>query len=394
MRLVIRMYDLVACDRNKGLPEALIMPRGRILSRKECLALFPDAPSKGLSGAALWYDALAMDTERIPLAYIRKAIANGAAAANYLKAVNFIRHRNRIQGIRAVDGWSGRNLEVKAGMVVNASGPWVGEAIRSKRFESLGWVKGINLVVRKKLVTECAVGVERPPGYAHGDNGMLFLVPWRGHTLIGTVYQPYHGNPEKIKMEESDARQFLRLVNVSLPAAKLRLDDVSFFHCGLLPSRAVKGVHASALPDRNAEIVDHEREDGIKGMISIKSVKYTTAPRIAEKVMRLLKAKGIVRAGVRQVQEPREKAVAFPAGFPAGNGPLDREAVFYAVKEEMACRLSDLVFRRTNLGTAGLPPKAVLAHAARTMGEVLGWTPKRIEEEILDVESCYEFRNS
>jgi len=393
MRLVLRIYDLFAFDRNQGLPEDRAIPRGRILAMKECLSLFPEASRKGMTGAALWYDALATDSERIPLAYIQNAAGKGAVVANYLKVVDLMRHRNRILGVAAVDGLTGRNLEVKAKMVINATGPWINTAIRSRKFETLGWVKGINLVVRKKLVDACAVGLEKAPGYRRHDNGMLFLVPWRGHTLIGTLYQPYHEHPEALKIKESDIRELLDLVNGSHPAAKLDLNDVSFFHCGLLPSRAVKAFRASAAPDSHSEIVDHEKEDGIKGILSIKSVKYTTAPRVAERVVRLLIGKVGTRTGV-QPEPETGAAAAGPGAQLIGNDSLDPETVLHAVKEEMALRLSDLVFRRTNLGASGPPSRTVLESASQTMGGLLGWTPKRIEEEIQEVDACYAFRNA
>jgi len=399
MRLALGLYDILSRDRNKGLPKTKAIPPGRILSKKECLALFPEARPNGLSGAALWYDALAADTERIPLTYILKAVGMGSVAANYFEAVDLIRRQNQVAGVKGVDILTGQELELKAGTVINASGPWMNEVVQSKKFKPLGWVKGMNLVIRKKLVSKCAVGLEMPQktkskNTGNDDNRMLFLVPWKGHTLIGTLYKAFNEKPDTLKVEESEAREFLDIVNIAFPAAKLDLDDVSFFHCGLLPSHKIRDSHPSAIPDGHSEIIDHEKTDGLKGIISIKSVKYTTAPQLAKRVMRHLKAKGVIKKGPGQKKDSG-KAIPAPSDvFTTGKEGVDPEVVFHAVNEEMACRLSDLVFRRTNLGTAGPPQKRVLVAAARAMGELLGWTPQRIKEEIQEVDSCYAFRNS
>jgi glycerol-3-phosphate dehydrogenase len=56
------------------------------------------------------------------------------------------------------------------------------------------------------------------------------------------------------------------------------------------------------------------------------------------------------------------------------------EAV-YAVRAEMARRMADVVFRRTELGTDGHPGIAALDEAQRLLSEELGWSSQRSAEE-------------
>jgi glycerol-3-phosphate dehydrogenase len=58
-----------------------------------------------------------------------------------------------------------------------------------------------------------------------------------------------------------------------------------------------------------------------------------------------------------------------------------RAEVRYAVREEMAQRLSDVVFRRTELGTAGIPGDEVLSECAAVMQGEFGWSSARVAQE-------------
>jgi len=58
--------------------------------------------------------------------------------------------------------------------------------------------------------------------------------------------------------------------------------------------------------------------------------------------------------------------------------------VVFAVRDEMARTLPDIVMRRTGIGTLGNPGDAVLRKVARVAAKELQWSPERIEKEISD----------
>jgi glycerol-3-phosphate dehydrogenase len=68
---------------------------------------------------------------------------------------------------------------------------------------------------------------------------------------------------------------------------------------------------------------------------------------------------------------------------------LLKAEVKYLVEEEMACRLADVVFRRTGIGTAECPNHNWLKDAAQYMGEILGWDAAQIENEVEEVFNRY-----
>jgi glycerol-3-phosphate dehydrogenase len=69
----------------------------------------------------------------------------------------------------------------------------------------------------------------------------------------------------------------------------------------------------------------------------------------------------------------------------AAEGPTVGAEVIYAIRHEMAVRLSDIVIRRLGLGAAGHPGATVVRAAASVAAEELGWDTSRLGAEIADV---------
>jgi glycerol-3-phosphate dehydrogenase len=63
--------------------------------------------------------------------------------------------------------------------------------------------------------------------------------------------------------------------------------------------------------------------------------------------------------------------------------------VLYAAREEMAQALSDVVLRRTELGSGGNPGHVILEQCANLLGDELGWDNERRKTEIDKVIGCY-----
>jgi glycerol-3-phosphate dehydrogenase len=85
---------------------------------------------------------------------------------------------------------------------------------------------------------------------------------------------------------------------------------------------------------------------------------------------------------------PRVLELAQPGA--EGRAPLDDDGEIlaqatYAVREEMAQTLEDVVMRRTGLGTLGFPGEAALGAVAALTGRELGWDDARRESEMASV---------
>src|SRR5215210_2836715 len=102
------------------------VPKHAHLFRKQVARIAPDLRTEDLKGAIRYYDAQ-VDDARLVLAIARTAASHGAHVATRTRAVGFLREGERVVGVRAVDLESGRELEVRARVVVNAAGVWTDE---------------------------------------------------------------------------------------------------------------------------------------------------------------------------------------------------------------------------------------------------------------------------
>jgi glycerol-3-phosphate dehydrogenase len=253
----------------------------------------------------------------------------------------------------------GGELEVRARMVVNATGPGVNRLLARAEITPPGnpLLLGMNLVLRRPVVTTHAVG-------ARSDGRYLFLVPWRDRAIVGTAYDPPDAAPDVAvaRFVDEAARAF--------PWAGLQPGDVSLVHRGLVPARRAAG----GLETRS-RIVDHEADDGVPGLVSVRGVKYTTARAEAEKAVDL-----VLRRLRRDGPPCRTATTPLPAARALEGSIAEQTA--RAVREEMAIHLGDVVLRRTDLGTAGPSPGPDLEAAAAAMASVLGWEERKTRAEL------------
>ncbi len=441
MRLAFAVYDMVAFDRNRGVVPDNRLPRGTAISADEVKWAVPGIDDKGLTGGAIWYDAIAADTERLVLEYVLEAVKYGADVANYAEVTGLIQEGDRVTGVTARDVPTGAMIRVNCRAVVNAAGPWL-ERLAGGQSPLAGqlWATAINIVVKKRLFRKYAVGLEGYTAFTDRDaiikrgKRLFFFVPWQeNYTMIGTTYKPYRGKVDDFSLQRRDVQELIDDINKIYPAAQLTMGDVTFCHGGLLPiTGADDGQADSVQLDKSSQIIAHPATDGMGGLFSIKGVKYTTAPDIAEKMVRILqddkhlgprppgsyiapspprldhgptiKKLGHdyepIRAHLEGRYGARWRAVfaVLVQSDGVNNGesvwlseepPLLVAEVLYFVHEEMASTLADVVFRRSHLGSAECPGSATLARIAEIMGRELAWTDEERDRQIADVVEVY-----
>lgn len=378
-RVALATNDLVSMFRNRGLNRERTIPRGRLVSRDECLYLFPGfLPGDGLTGGALWYDAQLRHPERLTLSFLRSAVSRGAAAANYLRVDGLRVVNGTVEGALATDGVEGKSFEIRSRAVLVAAGPWTGgllaRATGAPPLPTPAHTLGVNLVIRRRLA-DVGVGVqartarERDP--VGGGRRFLFLAPHDTTTLLGTWYAGANRADTRPQVDRG-ARVLIEEFNEACPGLALTPGDVVRHQWGWLPLKAgIEPGRPDALAER-PRVLDHSRVGGICRLFSMEGVKYTTARRVAERAV------DQVFAGLER-KSPRCLTSVTP--LDTGN----RSDVLYAVREEMAIRLADIVFRRTSLGEPPGPDRAAVETAARVAGAELGWNAARQDSEVEDV---------
>ena len=444
----VKLNDLLSFDRNWGSDPQKVLPNGRVLSRAACLDLLPGLDGAGVSGGVLWYDGQMYNSERLLLSFVLSAAAARAQAVNYVTATGFLQEDGRVTGVRARDELSGVALEIRARLVVNATGPWVDDLLgrfdppllRHKFYLSTA----MNLVTRQ-ILRDCAVGLSSryaralPDGSTKSRSRVLFVAPWHGYSLVGTRHAPYDGDVAGDWVTEEIIRDFVAEVNQAYPGAALRREDVYQVHRGFLPATADSRDRAGVRLIREGQVTDHATENGVDGLVTVVGVKYTTARHVAEKAVDLVFTKlgrpsprcqtahtqlyggQISRFDHFITQAMEEWPYELPPShlrrllYNYGSAwrqllpywqqdpdlgqpltaatPLTKAEVLHGVRQEMAQKLSDVVLRRTELGLTGKPDEVCLQACARIMAAELGWDRSRIFQEIEEMEAVYGARD-
>src|SRR3989337_1536062 len=124
LSLALHIYNHVV-ERNPLDGYQRKIPRGRIISREECLQALPDIEKKGLTGGIILYDCQISDSERLIISIAKSAAESGADLANYLEVLGFIKDHNRLGGVKVKDLLTGDDFAICARFIVNTSGPWI-----------------------------------------------------------------------------------------------------------------------------------------------------------------------------------------------------------------------------------------------------------------------------
>lgn len=437
-------YDILTLDRNKGIqdPQRRI-PHGRSLSRQECLEMFPGLKTEGLTGGVLFYDGQMYNAPRLALSFLKSAVNAGAVVANYVEATGFLREGNDVVGVAARDLLNGDALQIRGKVVLNAAGPWAtsllgaGLGLRLKR--QLSFSRDTAFVVNRPLTGRYALAVQGrtrdPDAVMSRGNRHLFMVPWRHCTLIGVWHTVYGGHPDEIIVTREEVQAYLDEFNAAYVLPRpLTLDDVSLVNAGLVLFGDNRPGAADLSYGKRSIVVDHSKEHGVNGLVSVVGVRYTTARGVGEKVVDLVFKKlgeKVPRSSTAETpiyggqiegfeEFSRQATTRRPAGvsvdtmhsllrnhgaaYPEileyvakdpslsrtiGESNVIEAEVVHAVRREMAHKLSDVVFRRTDLGTGGHPGESALHMCADIMASELRWNGDRVERELDEVKAVF-----
>lgn len=438
--------DIISADRNRLKDEQKHIPMGKVISKRRCLELAPGLERSGINGAALWTDAQVYNSERLLLSFILSAMQEGATVANYVQATSFIQNGSRISGIHAIDALSGDQFEIRAKATVNTSGGWLDQVLNTidTHSKKVKLSTAMNLVINRKLLRETALGFNGYYSYPlpnrqhHSGRHVLFMTPWRDATLIGTYHRPYDGDPDQMSVTESDIQSFLEEINKGYPNDPVQRNEVAYFYKGFLPMDGIHSMTGEVKLTKHYQLYDHQKE-GWHNLLSVVGVKYTTARDVAVKTCNYI---------IQQLGRPASKSNSHNRRLTGGDidsfhdllsnalshnnhdigdrhirhlvynygsnytrilkyGQHDKQwiesldgtsevlkaEVIHAVREELAFKLSDVVMRRTDLGSAGHPGEKALESCARLMSQELGWSADQMKRELDETRNLYQVKS-
>jgi len=423
----LTLYDVLSFDRGWLDDPAQRLPGHSWLNAKEALAHEPVLDGPGLEGAFRYYDAQMYSPERLALECLVDADAHGAAVANYVEAGKLLLRGGKVEGCSARDTATGTSFDIRAKATLVAAGPWADifleHALAKPASHKLQRSKGIHVLV-PSMTRDAALTVATKHGH-------FFVLPWRGHTLLGTTDTAFSSNPDNVGVSESDISTFFTFINHHLPAAKLGWGNVEYFYAGLRPL-VDDGSGDTYGASRRAELVDHGKDDKLDGLFSAIGGKWTTSRGLAESVVDTLTSKLGVKTHTCETgrsllpggrvgcfgdfvkhQQPMPSlshlAQLYGARLPdmlaeagdrpellspiAKTGDIGAQVIF-AMREEMALTLEDVVMRRTGIGQLGAPMRDTLDVVSRLMATELSWSEDRRAREIASIAPWYHTREA
>jgi glycerol-3-phosphate dehydrogenase len=261
----LKLYDALARER----PGAA----SRLLNAEETGLRLPNVVTERLRGGVLYRDAQ-FDDARLALTLAQTAADHGATLLNYARVDRLMKDGNRVIGAYAVDVETGREYEVRAKVVVNATGIFADAVKRMDDVStrpSLAPSQGAHLVLSREFFAgETAMMVP------YTDDGrVFFMIPWLGRVLAGTTDTPVEAPESEPVARDAEVAFLLRHARRFLERKPSESDVLSVFagHRPLIRGNA-----------RNSKSLtrEHVVETSASGLVTVLGGKWTTYRRMSE----------------------------------------------------------------------------------------------------------------
>lgn len=375
----------------------------------EIQEICPQVNEKRLLGGYQFYDAQT-DDARLVLRVLQEGQNKGGVALNYAAVKGLLRQKNgRVVGVALQDVENNLTYEVKAGVVINATGAWADELRQHvDRPARLRRLRGSHLIFPHSVLP-----VNDVISFLHPqDHRPVFAFGWEGATLVGTTDLDH---PEDMQTDPTitaaESEYLLQAVDHIFGCLNLTMKDVRSTMSGI---RAVLNT-GKADPSREArdEVLWNE-----EGLITITGGKLTMYRQMACETLKFARAylpgnthcNGDARALDVLTEDHVAELAAYKDLDPmlklrlqgryshqtaqllvlAGPGELELipetyttwAEIRWAAHAEQILHLDDLLLRRTRLGN-------LLEHGAREqLGRIraiaqpeLGWSDQRWQAE-------------
>lgn len=212
LRLGLFLYDHL--NRKNRLPKC------KSLARKKEPDYF--APLKtNLDRGFLFYDGVT-DDARLTIVNAIQAKEHGAS----IRTRSAVTHTQIINNLwqLTVQPHSEPTYTIYARTLINAAGPWVKSVERLTQIpdqQQISLVKGSHILVPKLYEGEHAYFLQ------HQDKRVIFVIPYHGHSMIGTTDVAISGNLEEIRISNEEIDYLINLVNTYFKAQLSKNDIVS-----------------------------------------------------------------------------------------------------------------------------------------------------------------------
>lgn len=401
----LKVYDLLAGKYGFG--------KSVLLSRDEVLARIPTLQEDGLRGGVLYHDGQ-FDDSRLLIALAQTACKQGACLLNYAPVTGLLKNgEGMITGVTFSDSETGQTYEAPARCVVNATGGFCGAVQQMDERQTEPMIspsQGVHIVLNHSFL---------PGGTAimvpHTRDGrVMFAIPWHGHVVVGTTDTPI----TQVRLEPTPERgeiDFILETAGDYLARRPSRDDILSVFTGIRPL-----VNTARSSNTAALSREHTITISKSGLLTIAGGKWTTYRKMAEDcvehatvlaglderpcVTRNLPIHGATSgtdtAGPLAVygtdaseieliarKSPKLASVLHPAL------PVIGAQVVWAVRQEMARTLDDVLARRTRAlflnSRAALEMAPTVADLMATeLGRDSEWQKSQLRE-FAEIANCF-----
>jgi glycerol-3-phosphate dehydrogenase len=260
------------------------------LSKRKALELMPDLDGRKLAAGFLYYDAR-VDDARLTLMVVKTAASLGAVAANRVEATGLLRTGGRVGGAVLTDRLTGRQLETRAAVVINAAGVWADELRaldEGANPRSIRPAKGVHITLpagRPALDIAAVLPVPR-------DRRSVFVIPWGDRIYVGTTDTDYDGPLEDPQCTAADIDYLLGALNAWVTKPVGRHEVLSSWAGlrplvgGSEPAADASSPGGSGVSGKAARTADLSRRHSVRvapsGLVTIVGGKLTTYRAMAE----------------------------------------------------------------------------------------------------------------
>ena len=343
-----------------------------------------------------------VDPYRLVYANVEDAVAHGARAMNHTKVIDLVRDGGKVIGVR-YQAPDGSISEARAGVVVNATGPWSPQVSELAGLSvQLRPAKGIHIVYPHRI-SNFSISAESV------DGRDLLMVSHAGFTLLGTTDDDFYGDLDSVDVLRDEVEYLLQAFERVFPSIR-----------SYRPVRATTGVRPTLFKwrryedelSRRYEVIDHAK-DGVDGFVTIAGGKLSMYRLMAEQTSDAVcrKLGHQVASTTAATPLPGNESEMEPAadlarrcGIPAlaavklqsrhgtraeevldgGRAarlvcrcePMTEAELAYSARSEQVRSLAD-AFRRVGLAAGPCAGAACVLRAAEVIGAELGWSPSQ-----------------
>jgi glycerol-3-phosphate dehydrogenase len=392
----LRLYDMLAGKHGFG--------HSINLSPEETVEKIPQVETEGLRGGVQYHDGQ-FDDARLVINLAQTVVDEGATVINYMEVTELIKAEDLVTGVVVKDKLSDDEFKIETRCVINATGAFSDAVRKMDDSESTPIIKpsrGVHIVLDKEFL-----GGDTAIMVPHTDDGrVLFAIPWLGKVVIGTTDTEVESldieplaTSEEIDFIISNASRYL--------TRDPSLSDIKSVFAGLRPLVVRKSKENTAELSREHQILISST-----GLVTVTGGKWTTYRLMGEETI----DQAIAIAQVDYIpSQTKDLAIhGWDQNFPVFGAlshygidafrieemidespklgrylhdqlPISKAMVVWAVREEMAQTVEDVLSRRTRCLLLDAKASAEIAEdVAKIIADELGKNRKWIKSQVLD----------